>query len=187
MRHIINILDLSVEEIEIAGPAEQIDKLEKLDLGVIDVRYLDGESSYTFTVELPGGYLNIEGVQEVTASFTNPNIDRQRFTVSNIQLAQELPGYDVSISTKSIYSVQMIGLASDIQQLENQDLVARVQLDEGEILSVDFRKKLKEDIDRRYEEARKEEERNHSVRVMVIAFLLSLFLWLLGKGIACIM
>ncbi len=52
---------------------------------------------------------------------------------------------------------------------------------------MDFRKKLKEDIDRRYEEARKEEERNHSVRVMVIAFLLSLFLWLLGKGIAFIM
>ena len=66
-------------------------------------------------------------------------------------------------------------------------MIGLQQLDEGEILSVDFRKKLKEDIDRRYEEARKEEERNHSVRVMVIAFLLSLFLWLLGKGIACIM
>ena len=66
-------------------------------------------------------------------------------------------------------------------------MIGLQQLDEGEILSVDFRKKLKEDIDRRYEEARKEEERNHSVRVMVIAFLLSLFLWLLGKGIAFIM
>lgn len=66
-------------------------------------------------------------------------------------------------------------------------MVGLQQLDDGEILSVDFRKKLKEDIDLRYDMVMKEEERSHSLRVIVIALLLSLTLWLLGRGLTFIL
>lgn len=65
-------------------------------------------------------------------------------------------------------------------------MIGMKQLDDGEILSVDFRKKLKEDIDKRYDEAVREEERSHSFRVIVIAFIVSLALWLLGRILAFI-
>lgn len=60
-------------------------------------------------------------------------------------------------------------------------MVGLQQLDDGEILSVDFRKKLKEDVEQRYEEAKKEEERKSSFKVILGAFFFSLFLWFLGK------
>lgn len=60
-------------------------------------------------------------------------------------------------------------------------MVGLQQLDDGEILSVDFRKKLKEDIDLRYDMVMKEEERSHSFRVIFAAFLISLILWFLGR------
>lgn len=65
-------------------------------------------------------------------------------------------------------------------------MVGLQQLDDGEILSVDFRKKLKEDMDMRYKEAVREEERSRSIRVILAAFLISLFLWILGKVLAFI-
>ena len=65
-------------------------------------------------------------------------------------------------------------------------MIGMQQLDDGEILSVDFRKKLKEDIDKRYDEAVREEVRSHSFRVIVIAFIVSLALWLLGRILAFI-
>ena len=57
-------------------------------------------------------------------------------------------------------------------------MVGLQQLDDGEILSVDFRKKLKEAV--------REEERSRSIRVILAAFLISLFLWILGKVLAFI-
>lgn len=66
-------------------------------------------------------------------------------------------------------------------------MVGLQQLDDGEIMSVDFRKKLKEDINLRYDMVRKEEERSHSLRVIIIAFLISLTLWLLSRGLAFIL
>ena len=40
---------------------------------------------------------------------------------------------------------------------------------------------MKEDVEQRYEEAKKEEERKSSFKVILGAFFFSLFLWLLGK------
>lgn len=62
-------------------------------------------------------------------------------------------------------------------------MVGLQQLDDGEILSVDFRKKLKDEIDMRYEQAMKEEERTKSFRILFAALIFSLLLWLLGQGI----
>lgn len=65
-------------------------------------------------------------------------------------------------------------------------MIGMRQLDKGDVLSVDFQKELKEDMDRRYQQARKDEERSQSVRVLFLAFLISFLLWLLGKVLAFI-
>lgn len=66
-------------------------------------------------------------------------------------------------------------------------MVGMRQLDGGEVFSADFRKGLKEDMDSRYAQAQKEEERNRSLRVAVLALLVSLLLWFLGRGIALLL
>ncbi len=63
-------------------------------------------------------------------------------------------------------------------------MVGMRQLDEGEVLSADFRRELKEDMDSRYAQVKKEEERNRSLRIAVTALVVSLLLWVLGRGIA---
>ncbi|MDO5147161.1 MAG: zf-HC2 domain-containing protein [Eubacteriales bacterium] len=57
------------------------------------------------------------------------------------------------------------------------------QLDDGEVLSADFQEKLREDIEGRYLQIKREEEWQRGFRVAVFAFVFSFFLWFLGEVI----
>ena len=60
------------------------------------------------------------------------------------------------------------------------------QIDDGELQTADFQKALKEDMCTRYEQCMREQDRTHSIRVLLGAFILSLLLWLIGQLIVII-
>lgn len=65
-------------------------------------------------------------------------------------------------------------------------MVGMQQIDDGELQTADFQKALKEDMCGRYEQCMREQDRTHSIRVLLGAFILSLLLWLIGQLIVII-
>ena len=56
---------ISNEEIEVAGPAEAIDRYKEIPLGQVDLRTLDIGMTESFAVELPTGFVNTQNIQSV--------------------------------------------------------------------------------------------------------------------------
>lgn len=67
----VNQLDFTIsnETIEVAGPESNIDQYREISLGQIDIRTLDLNSTYSFSVELPAGYVNTQNIQSVLVQF----------------------------------------------------------------------------------------------------------------------
>ena len=125
----------STESISVAGPQDSIDSMEEINLGYIDMKDLDIDGPYTFDVVLPSGYVNVDDVTTVEVSFENEALGSKYFTVSDIRVVNKPSDYDVTVSTKSIPNVRVIGLQSVLDTMLPGDLVAEIDLTGYEISS----------------------------------------------------
>ena len=69
---------------------------------------------------------------------------------------------------------------------ECDDCRDELEIYDGELQTADFQKAMKEDLCTRYEQCMREQDRTHSIRVLLGAFILSLLLWLIGQLIVII-
>lgn len=123
---------LSKEDILIAGPESSISSMTELNVGYIDFRDMDG-GDFSFGLNLPAGYINLEGDESITVSFDTTDLDSETFTVSNIRLVNVPADYEVSLITNAIRGVRVYGSTQALASLTASDLVAEVDLSSGDL------------------------------------------------------
>ena len=100
----VNQLDFTIsnETIEVAGPESNIDQYREISLGQIDIRTLDLNSTYSFSVELPTGYVNTQNIQSVLVQFDSTGMVEKNFNVTNIVVENVPLNYEVEVTTEQI-------------------------------------------------------------------------------------
>lgn len=76
---------LSKEDLLVAGPESSINSMTELSVGYIDFRDLDG-GEYNFNLNLPAGFINLEGDESITVSIDTTGIISRTMSVSEIRL-----------------------------------------------------------------------------------------------------
>lgn len=129
----VNQLDFTIsnETIEVAGPESNIDQYREISLGQIDIRTLDLNSTYSFSVELPTGYVNTQNIQSVLVQFDSTGMVEKNFNVTNIVVENVPLNYEVEVTTEQINDVRVIGPQSIVNGLVAGDIVATIDLSES--------------------------------------------------------
>ncbi len=119
---------LSDSRIQVAGPAETIDSLTKISIGYLDFRKLKPDSMFEFDVELQEGFVNMDDFSSVKVDFSFANYETRKFNVKTINIVNEPANYDISLVTKTINNVVIVGPADILDQITSGDIVAEVDL-----------------------------------------------------------
>ena len=117
--------ELSAKEIDVAGPEETISKLEAINVGYINLLDFKYGEGYTFQIELPNGFVNLDSFDTVSVTFGGAYAGKS-ITVSNFSVINPPSNWNVTVTTKRIYGVQMAGLAADIAALQETNVVAEI-------------------------------------------------------------
>lgn len=115
-------------EVEIAGPEETLSSVTEIHLGYIDLTDFTPEFPIVYSVQLPTGYLSVDNTQEAVITFDADDYTTTTLNVSNIRLINQPEDYDVTVSTRMIYSVTVFGPKSEIDRLSGSDLVAEIDM-----------------------------------------------------------
>ncbi len=90
---------ISKESVVVAGPEGQIDNYNELVVGYVDLKTLSIGSNYTFDIELPAEFVNVDNIQAVSVDFNTSDMSATRFYVSNISVSNSPADYNVDVST----------------------------------------------------------------------------------------
>jgi hypothetical protein len=100
----------------------------EIHLGYIDLTDFTPEFPIVYSVQLPTGYLSVDNTQEAVITFDADDYTTTTLNVSNIRLINQPEDYDVTVSTRMIYSVTVFGPKSEIDRLSGSDLVAEIDM-----------------------------------------------------------
>jgi len=115
-------------EIEIAGPEQVYSSVTELHLGYIDLTDFTPEEPFVYTIELPTGFISVDNTQEATIIFDAENYTTTTLNINEIKLINTPDEYDVTVSTKMIYGVEICGPSEDIEKLTGADLIAEINM-----------------------------------------------------------
>lgn len=124
---------LSSETVRVAGPIDKIDSLSEIVAGYVPLSEMTLESTYQFEIQLPTGFENLDNVQSVQVEFNTEGMVTKDFYVSDLRVRNAPAEYSVSVITKQLPSVTIIGPADIVDALTGDDIIAEVDLSDRQI------------------------------------------------------
>ncbi len=125
--------NMSSRFIQVAGPAETVETMSNIPLRYIDLKQVEPDSVFTFNVELPENFLNIQNITKVNVDFAISGFEVRKFSVKNL-LPINVPGnYDVTVVSKGINNVSIVGPPDVLDQITSGDIVAEIDLSDREL------------------------------------------------------
>jgi len=121
---------LSRNSIRVASSEANIAALQSRVVGYIDLANFDADGRYSFDIELPSGWANLDSVKSVDVVFDVSGLASKVITVSDIRVENVPAGTDISVLTDSIRNVTVFGDAAVVQRLLPTSVVAVVDADE---------------------------------------------------------
>ncbi len=134
---------LSTETIEVAGPVDAINNISEIHLGYVDIKDLRLDSSYSFDVELPSGFINLENIETVSVEFDMSNMESKVLHISNLQIINKPAGYDVTVNSQRINNVTLIGPKDMMAALSAGDVVAEIDISDRVIQTGQYKVPVK--------------------------------------------
>lgn len=119
---------MSHTEIPIAASATVIDNLKPKTVGYVDLTAFKIGETYTFDVQLSSGTVNINNVSQVTVSFKGDYISSKKVIVTDIRVENAPSNYNVTVKTKQISAVTVIGMSDDVDNVLAGSVVAIVDM-----------------------------------------------------------
>lgn len=119
---------ISNSSINIAGAEKWIDEIDFLTVGDIDFRKLDIGSVFELDVDIPAGVSNIDDISTVNVKFDDPNLSFAYINLTNILPKNESAYYDVTVDSKNIPNVRIVGNKDVIDEINPSDFVATIDL-----------------------------------------------------------
>lgn len=126
---------MSAYSVEVAGPIDLIGKNIEEVVGYIDLRSVDKENdTFTFPLDIPSAYQNLEGINEVTVTFSSYMWEEASFNISGgVEIINKPDNYDVRVMGDTFYNVKFIGGRGPLSDMTSDDIVMEVDLAEREI------------------------------------------------------
>ena len=115
----------------IAGPAKQVESLDKIDVASFDLSSYVQNQSYQLAVELPTGLIAVEDISNVTLQIDNSDYISRTINVNNIRTVNIPVGMEVTPQSKRISNVTVVGPRQSVENLSPSNLEAI--LDGGDI------------------------------------------------------
>lgn len=131
----IEELQYSIEpkEIEIAGPNEDIDKRESINVAYIDMKNLNLEQEEEYSINIPSNFVNIENIEKVKVKFNMENMDSKEFSNVAIKMPYTLATHNIIVNSKKLNKVIVVGKKNIVSKLTSGDIVAEIEINDSEI------------------------------------------------------
>ena len=109
--------NINPPKIVVSGTEDDLEGLEEISLGSIDLSKVVGTNTFTFPITLDPSLTNESGLTTATVQVTVEGLDTEVFAVSNIRTINPPEGYNVDVVTQSIL-VTARGPAEDLAQID---------------------------------------------------------------------
>jgi YbbR domain-containing protein len=119
---------LSHKTIKIAGPTAVVDDLTEINIGYIDITELTLNGHSEIAVSLPSGIVNLEGIETIIVNFNFDDFIQKIFWTQNINVVGASSKYDITVLTKTITRISVLGKQSLLTKLTSDDIVAEVDI-----------------------------------------------------------
>lgn len=111
----------------IAGAASQVDQIESISAGIIDLSTFELGETVDLTIELPDGVKFVEdGVQNVTVSFDTTGYVTRTVTVTEFNIINKPANMEITIPTQRLTNVVLIGPEEELNELSPTSVVAQI-------------------------------------------------------------
>ncbi len=117
---------LSLTEIEVAGPVETIDAMSQLYVRYVDLRTVKPGDVVTLNVDLPSGFINIANIPSVDVTIPSSNMQQKTYSVNQFKLIGAPEDKEISLVTKKLSNVVLVGERTIINSITAQDIVIEV-------------------------------------------------------------
>lgn len=117
--------------IRVSGSDSQLEGLESLVLGTVDLAEMPEDTELMFPIKLPEGMENETGVTEAKVTVRFSNLATTTLKVTNFRLINVPKGLNVELITQAL-EVQLRGPKSQIDQLEASGVVALIDMTDAQ-------------------------------------------------------
>lgn len=135
-------LKLSVSELEIAAPADEITEMSAITIGSIDMRGVDIGSVFTFNASdfLPESYQNLSGIDTIAVECPSEGLYKIALSIrgSAVQIINAPPQFDYNI-INSGFTLFFIGSEESINQISYIDVISQIDLINFELEARDYK------------------------------------------------
>lgn len=135
-------LQLSVSELEIAAPADEIKDISAITIGTIDMREVDIGSVFTFKTSdfLSENYQNLSGIDTISVVCPSEGLYKIAMTIrgSAVQIINAPAQFDYDIITSG-FTLFFIGSEESINQISYIDVVSQIDLLNYELEARDYK------------------------------------------------
>ncbi|MDY4191832.1 MAG: hypothetical protein SOX72_06415 [Oscillospiraceae bacterium] len=84
-------------------------------------------------MELPDNFINVENVEQVSVEFDTSQMEEKVFNLAELRIVNQPVDFDVTVLTKRIGNVTVMGPSDILEGMTAGDLVAQVDLSDREL------------------------------------------------------
>lgn len=123
---------LSKKTLNVAGPADQIDRLSVLSVGTIDLSTFALDKIYEMPIELPSGIRLLDNISTVTVSFDSSGLETKTLNLpaSCVQVVNLPSSYVLTVETERLMNVTLCGPMGTLETLTPEQVVVQIDADD---------------------------------------------------------
>lgn len=126
---------MSASKLQVAASESVIDNLKTKIIGYVDLSSFKVGETYTFEINLPTGYLNLDNIETVSVTFPREDLASKKINITDIRLQNAPENCNVKILTQRISDVTVIGPAADVESLLSGSVIAIVDMSQANVES----------------------------------------------------
>ena len=119
---------MSKSTLKVVATGEAATYVKDINLGSIDFRTIGLGSDFSFDIPLPSGFKSMEDVKKVKIHFDPAGLATKNFSTKNFKIDNPPSNLSVSLETKSLGNIKIIGEKNIVKSLSSQDIVATIDL-----------------------------------------------------------
>ncbi len=124
---------LSNTVIRVAGPEETINSMSQLDVRYADFKTIKPGDVVSLNVELPSGFVNVDNTNTIDVSIPSQDMTQKTFTVNQFNVIGAPDDKNVTVITRRLNNVTLMGSKSLLNDISSSDIVAEINLSETTI------------------------------------------------------
>ena len=117
---------ISPSHIEIGGSEEDLENINQINLGYVNLKELDSEKNKNFKFTVPPGIKNLNQISNANVSFEGVGLYYKFFDVKGVDLLNVPKKYDVLVKSKIIKDVKIVGLKEYLKNIDSSNISATI-------------------------------------------------------------